>query len=238
LDAQSQSGLPFNYRYLVDYCVREGGGRILDYGCGEGQTISLGLSRGLDIWGAEIFPSANARVVLIENGRAGFPDGHFDMVICNQVLEHVAEPSQVLADSFRLLRPDGVFLAAFPVRETWWEAHVGLYFGHRFAKGSRWRRQYFTICHRLGFGLDRVNSTSLQWAVEAERMLDAHCFYRSRAYLWPMIATIFGSAIEDISAQYMRARLGAYTLPAKADPLLRLIYHVRGGEIIRTTKRA
>ena len=75
----------------------------------------------------------------MRDGVTDFPDGHFDLVISNQVLEHVTDPEAVIADVFRMIKPGGLFLAAFPVTETWYEGHVGLYFAHRFAPGSRFR---------------------------------------------------------------------------------------------------
>ena len=40
-------------------------------------------------------------------------DGHFDRVICNQVLEHVPEPEKAVAELYRVLKPGGrIFLSA------------------------------------------------------------------------------------------------------------------------------
>src|SRR5690349_10088451 len=94
---------PFNYRYFTEHAARVGG-RILDYGCGFGAMVALGRQRGLDIWGADTFsgnyarwsaavpPNVKDRVHKIEHGRADFPDSHFDLVLTNQVLEHVTDP--------------------------------------------------------------------------------------------------------------------------------------------------
>jgi SAM-dependent methyltransferase len=88
----------FNYRYFIERAGKFGG-RVLDYGCGSGQMVALGLIRGLDIWGADSFignyvswasgltPQVRDRVRLIQNGLTDFPDGHFDLVMSNQVLE-------------------------------------------------------------------------------------------------------------------------------------------------------
>jgi hypothetical protein len=49
---------------------------------------------------------------------------------------------------------------------------------------------------------------------------------------------IFGAPVEDVSIDYMRARLGerAQNIPAAADALLRFVYHKRAGEILRVKK--
>jgi len=99
----------FNYRYFVQKAAHTGG-RVLDYGCGGGQIVALGLECGLDIWGADTYaeyyngwgtpltPQVRDRVKTIRNGVIDFPDGHFNVVLSNQVLEHVTDPEAVIAE--------------------------------------------------------------------------------------------------------------------------------------------
>jgi SAM-dependent methyltransferase len=243
--------VPFNYRYFIEHAARLGG-RSLDYGCGVGQMVALGRAGGLDIWGADTFdgyysgwadtlkPEVRDRVVRIVEQRAEFPDQHFDLVMSNQVLEHVTDPERVVADIFRLLRPGGRFIAAFPVVDTWYEGHVGLYFAHRFKAKSRLRRTYFDLSHRLGFGLYRGNLTTAQWTVMSENTLDQACFYYPLARIRKAFGETFGASLEDISVDYMRRRLGnrASAAPRFADPLLRFVYHVRAGRIFSIRRPA
>ena len=42
------------------------------------------------------------------------PDEHFDLVLSNQVLEHVTDPEVVIAEVFRVLRPGGSFHCSVP----------------------------------------------------------------------------------------------------------------------------
>jgi len=240
---------PFNYQYFAEHAARIGG-RSLDYGCGFGSIVMLGRQRGLDIWGADTFagnyarwsaavpPAVKERVRRIENGRADFPDEHFDLVFSNQVLEHVTDPEAVIADVSRLTKPGGTFISAFPVTETWYEGHIGLYFVHRFSKGSRLRQRYFDLCHRIGLGIHRGKHSREAWVEKSGRTLDEVCFYYRRARMVRAVDDAFGRPIEDISADYMRTRLGprAQRLPAFADPLLRFVYHKRAGEIWRTRR--
>lgn len=240
---------PFNYRYFVQKAVQIGG-RVLDYGCGGGQIVALGLERGLDIWGADTYaayydgwgmtvrPDVRDRIRTIQNDVIDFPDEHFDLVLSNQVLEHVTDPEVVIAEVFRVLRPGGFFIAAFPVVETWYEGHVGLYFAHRFRPGSWKRRAYFDLCHRLGRGRQRGNMTRPQWIAFCERTLDDVCFYYPRRRLFAALRTTFGSPVDDISADYIRTRLKdrARHIPAFADPALRFVYHKRAGEVVKVSK--
>jgi SAM-dependent methyltransferase len=42
-------------------------------------------------------------------------DGRFDRIVCNQVLEHVPEPSAVLTELYRVLKPGGQMLCSCPL---------------------------------------------------------------------------------------------------------------------------
>jgi SAM-dependent methyltransferase len=174
----------------------------------------------------------------IENGRADFPDGHFDLVFSNQVLEHVTDPEAVIGDMYRLVKPGGTLITAFPVTETWYEGHIGLYFAHRFPKGSALRQRYFDLSHRMGLGIHRGKHSREAWVEKSGRTLDDVCFYYRRARMKQAVENTFGAPIEDIAVDYMRTRLGARAerFPAVADPLLRFVYHKRAGEIWRTRK--
>jgi SAM-dependent methyltransferase len=235
----------FKHRYFADCAAADG--CVLDYGCGEGQTIALARSRGLDIWGADTFdgfwagwtesllPSSRDRVRRIENGRADYPDNHFDLVISNQVLEHVSDPEAVISDMHRMVKPGGSLIAAFPMVETWYEGHVGLYWAHRF-KPAAARRAYLDFSCRLGFGLYRKSfQTRADWLRWAETFLDESCFYYPRSRLMPAIERTFGNPVEDMSVHYMHARLGSRATFVPPS-LLQFIYHKRAGEIVRVRK--
>src|SRR5438105_2841308 len=86
--------------------VPENPARILEIGCGEGSFAArLGEGRDCETWGIELVPEIAKRArkklnkVLtgrVEDNIKNLPDGAFDAIICNDVLEHLAWPDEVL----------------------------------------------------------------------------------------------------------------------------------------------
>jgi len=50
--------------------------------------------------------------------RIPFPDAFMDVVLCTNVLDHVRDPRRVVAETRRVLRPDGVFVLMVDIFET------------------------------------------------------------------------------------------------------------------------
>ena len=129
---------------LVLQCDR---GRALDIGTGPGQIVTK-LARRLPRWtftGVDRSPAmiAQARASLAAAGEAlgarvhfdvadgnrlPFPDGSFELVMCNSVLHHLAEPEKLLGEMARLAAPRAAILLrdlrrpnrlAYPVHVRW-----------------------------------------------------------------------------------------------------------------------
>lgn len=118
---------PARLEYLHDVTGRYGlalaGLRVLDVGCGGGllaeELARLGcVVTGVDPSAASIATArrhAAASSLTIEywvgQGESlPVPDKSFDLVVCVDVLEHVADIDAVLAEIARVIRPGGVFL--------------------------------------------------------------------------------------------------------------------------------
>jgi ubiquinone/menaquinone biosynthesis C-methylase UbiE len=104
-------------------------GRALDIGTGPGQIV-LKLARRLTRWkfaGVDRSPNMIAEAVAnlasagnelagrvefqVADGNAlPFPGATFDLVQCNSVLHHMAEPEKLLAEIARLVKPRGAIL--------------------------------------------------------------------------------------------------------------------------------
>jgi 2-polyprenyl-6-hydroxyphenyl methylase/3-demethylubiquinone-9 3-methyltransferase len=105
----------------IDSHVGLAGKRILDVGCGGG-LLSEGMAiRGAEVTGIDLSekPLAVAKLHLLESGQkvdyrkisvealADEMPNAFDAVTCLEMLEHVPNPSSVIASCARLVKPGG-----------------------------------------------------------------------------------------------------------------------------------
>jgi len=110
----------------IDQAIGLAGKRILDVGCGGG-LLSEGMAvRGATVTGIDLSekPLGVAKLHLLESGQkvdyrkisveqlADEMPGAFDAVTCLEMLEHVPNPSSVIAACARLVKPGGqVFMS-------------------------------------------------------------------------------------------------------------------------------
>jgi SAM-dependent methyltransferase len=193
--------------------------KILDFGCGAGRLVAEGRAAGLDIWGADVYYGGSATrraaeaagllgtfIREIRDGRIPFPDATFDLVVNNQVLEHVEDLDHELAGIHRVLKPGGVALSVFPSRDVWREGHIGIPFAHWFPRGSRARLWYAWALRWMGFGYWKGQAaTRRQWAIDKLAWIDAYTRYRSRAEVFRAFGRYFRS--QPLEADYIRYRL-------------------------------
>ena len=103
--------------------------RVLDLGCGEGNSIELfqRLSAGIVWRGVDLEDSPEARQRLHGNENISifngvdlpYPDNSFDLIFCRQVLEHARHPDALIADALRVLKPDGLFVGSVSYLEPY-----------------------------------------------------------------------------------------------------------------------
>lgn len=223
-----------NYEFCAQWAARVGG-KVLDYGCGDGQVVKLMRDAGLDAYGCDVFfegadfsPKADPEHLLrMDGNRIPFPDGSFDAVVSNQVIEHVPDLDLVNAEIARVLKPGGRCLHVFPHRGVWFEAHIKVPFVHRFRKGASWRVYWVKLCRFIRYG--RIGLTQNAEKVE---WIDKWTHYRSRAEIHRAFATRF--TFEHIESEWFDARTGAVWLPAFAK---RLIARKLAGVVIELSKR-
>lgn len=137
----------FNYEYVLNFAERCRNSNpefsILDFGCGKGEMVSSGLERGMKIYSADIFYDDYSQYAVqsaglldsfvreIKDGVIDFPDCFFDMVVSNQIFEHVKDLDGALSEIFRVMKPGGCMLCLFPSVDVWREGHCGIPFVHR-----------------------------------------------------------------------------------------------------------
>ena len=95
---------------------------ILEVGCGAGHVlgkVACGTLTGVDLSEALLERAQQRlgdRAAILKGDAAAlpFPDASFDKVFCTEVLEHVLDPAQVLAEIRRVLKPGGYAVVSVP----------------------------------------------------------------------------------------------------------------------------
>jgi len=100
------------------------GGRALEIGCGSGWYLAFLRNLGWQVQGVEVAPALAAyardelkidvRTGAAETALAAFPDDSFDVVAMWHVLEHLSDPSGVLSQIHRILKPGGRLMVELP----------------------------------------------------------------------------------------------------------------------------
>ena len=100
--------------------------RVLDVGCGFGESLGYHAARGCDVYGVEA--DENIRRVAEKFGykvHVGLFDDRiyeadfFDYVTMDQVLEHVTDPLSTLRGIARILKPGGIAILSLPNAKGW-----------------------------------------------------------------------------------------------------------------------
>jgi 2-polyprenyl-3-methyl-5-hydroxy-6-metoxy-1,4-benzoquinol methylase len=108
------------------YCWVPENVRVLDIGCGFGESLGYHKARGCDVYGVEA--DENIRRVADEYGfkvHVGlfdpdlYEEGFFDYVTMDQVIEHVADPLATMKGIVRVLKPGGVAILNTPNPDGW-----------------------------------------------------------------------------------------------------------------------
>ena len=174
---------PDETAYMLRQLIPQGA-RVLDIGCGTGSlTIAATKGLGADILGIEPDPQraelARSRGLDVVCGNVDRDllreRGPFDVIILADVLEHLAEPSQLLEELAHVLTPGGKILASIP-NVAHWTVRLRLLVGKFDYQGVgimdathlRWFTAYSTrmLFTRCGFRVASMRPTAGTWMSE------------------------------------------------------------------------
>lgn len=109
----------------IERAARGGVSRFLEVGCGEGFAMRRAALRGWQVAGQKVSEEFAARarrgldchVFVGELRDAPWPEGSFDVVYADSVVEHVSQPVEMLRQMAALVRPGGVVYVVCPNEE-------------------------------------------------------------------------------------------------------------------------
>ncbi len=116
---------------------------MLDLGCGVGEYVRAFARQGAHAYGCDIERPRLLRarergtddVLLAAGERLPFSDGSLDVVVLNEVIEHVSDDRETMREVSRVLAPRGVAVIYAPNRLYPFETH-GVYLGKRYVFGN------------------------------------------------------------------------------------------------------
>ncbi len=111
------------------------GRRVLDFGCMDGIFTLQLQAHGADAVGYDVSPAAIAQAERFRGSATGpgFTNvapahGQFDLVYCNEVLEHIQDDAKFVGQLTKFLRPGGTLIGTTPVGRSFWDPdHKRLY---------------------------------------------------------------------------------------------------------------
>jgi len=112
----------FSDFFLFDLPYSGEGKKLLDIGCGTGDTLLWAKESGWDVYGVELNKNAvkHAHSRGLQNVRCGaiesivYEDEYFDAIVMTQALEHVSSPRRILNKCHKMLKRDGYLMVTVP----------------------------------------------------------------------------------------------------------------------------
>lgn len=122
---QYQGDAQHKFTFIEKYLPKNA--KILDFGCGLGDFISICLKKNRQVYGYDIssyaarFAAKKYKIkVLSKNASLGlFPVNYFDAIVCFDVIEHLTNFKDIISYFYRWLKPNGYLFITTPNISSW-----------------------------------------------------------------------------------------------------------------------
>ncbi|MGY1685905.1 class I SAM-dependent methyltransferase [Geodermatophilus sp. SYSU D00867] len=162
--------------------------RILDFGCGAGRTVrdlrAMGFvnASGYDVGDGRSLVGTDREHITtgtLLDLRLPYPDDTFDLVISDQVFEHVQDQARAFEELFRITRPGGHALHVIPARYAPIEGHMFVPFGG--VLQHRWWYKLWALAGirngwQAGLSADETADHNALFATESTRYVATSCY--------------------------------------------------------------
>lgn len=153
------------------------GARLLDVGCSSGALLGSARRHGFDVEGVE--PAVQAAEYARSTGLtvfqgylqdACYPAASFDVVTLMEVIEHLADPSALLKEVWRILKPNGVFVVGTGNGASWTIQLVGASWGYLHVAQHGGHISFFNpdslgnLAKQCGFIVERIETRRVSLA--------------------------------------------------------------------------
>lgn len=225
--------------------------RVLDVGCGRGDTVAWLCEQGWDAYGVDIVEDYLERGrrylhqtgwdperLMLVNPDLSYPiaDEHFDIVISDQTFEHVADLGATAAEIARVSSPRATGLHIYPAKWRPVETHLFTPLAHWLPKGPL-RRAAIATCLRL-----RLAAPYFEQHVISDRVEIFTQFSHEETFYRPLAET---TAVLEACGMKCDTRRGSIDLmalrlprlPQPTRPMLGWLYRHFFSVVIHTVKQ-
>ncbi len=218
--------------------------KIMDLGCGAGNLVMELIKDKYDAYGCGLAfkdgpnvdllsSNQNIRIVDPVNYRLPFEDNMFDVVISDQVFEHVQKYESAIQEMHRVLKPNGVCVHFFPPRYKPIEPHVQVPFA-TIIQSYWWLRLW------AGIGVRTASQHDINAHAVAKRNYDyltTKTNYLTKKIIHKEFSRFFNKV--EFAEQYFLkfSRKGRFTYKISTIfPFISNFYSAFGGRVVVASK--
>ena len=210
---------------------------LLDFGCGAPKSLFLQKLQLREVcknlYGVDVYPTQESQKRLNMNIEYIKPyeeipfQEKFDLIISNQVFEHIENIEIIYKQLFKKLKKGGLIIAGFPTKEIILEPHIKLPLFHRIKKQSFFYNLYLKIAAKFNLGsFSEFKNNKLnkkKYLNFRKSYMDKSVHYLSlKQHL--NIINIYFTKVEDISDYYCKFSRGKKRITSLIKKIVSEIY--------------